>query len=211
MNNKKLIAFNMYNTWVSSPKWPNPYKEIFSQLWISLLMYKELSTILQTTTLDITDLLLQKLPPDTPIDALFVNFQSTMDAQLSSLYVYEDFLPTINVLKQLWYQTAVVSNLSKPYSYPLHHLIPKNTFDYKILSYEVGRQKPDQQIFDYLKNISWYESDEIVMVGDSFSSDVQWANNAGIDAIHIDRSSPWIVYHNGYVSISSLKQLLEIL
>jgi hypothetical protein len=66
-----------------------------------LSLYKELSTILQTTTLDITDLLLQKLPPDTPIDALLVNFQSTMEAQLSSLYVYEDFLSTIDVLKQL--------------------------------------------------------------------------------------------------------------
>jgi HAD superfamily hydrolase (TIGR01549 family) len=134
-----------------------------------------------------------------------------MDAQLSSLCVYEDFLPTIEVLKQLWYQTAVVSNLSKPYSYPLIHLVPKNTFTYKLLSYEIGMQKPDKQIFDHLKKISWYESDEIVMVGDSFSSDVQWAKNVGIDSVHIDRSSLWIIYHDGYVSISSLKQLLEIL
>jgi hypothetical protein len=51
--------------------------------------------------MDIAHLLLQKLPPNAPIDALLVKFQSTMDAQLSSLCVYEDFLPTIEVLKQL--------------------------------------------------------------------------------------------------------------
>jgi HAD superfamily hydrolase (TIGR01549 family) len=134
-----------------------------------------------------------------------------MDTQLSSLSVYEDFLPTVNILKQLWYETAVVSNLTKPYSYPLKHLIPQNTFDYKVLSYVVGMQKPNRQIFDYLKNISWYRSDEIIMVGDSFSSDVQWAKNADIDSVHIDRTSEWIVYHDEYISISTLKQLLEIL
>ena len=201
----------MYNTWVSAPTWPNPYKEIFSQLWISLAMYKELSIIVQTTHLDIKDLLLQKLLSDTPIDELLVKFQSDMNAQLSSLFIYEDFLPTINTLKQQWYETAVVSNLTKLYTYPLTHLIPHDTFDYKILSYDVGMQKPDKQIFDHLKNISWYGSDEIVMVGDSFSSDVQWAKNADIDPIHLDRSSESILYHKEYISISTLKQLLQVL
>ena len=201
----------MYNTWVSAPTWPNPYKEIFSQLWISLAMYKELSIIVQTTHLDIKDLLLQKLLSDTPIDELLVKFQSDMNAQLSSLFIYEDFLPTINTLKQQWYETAVVSNLTKLYTYPLTHLIPHDTFDYKILSYDVGMQKPDKQIFDHLKNISWYGSDEIVMLGDSFSSDVQWAKNADIDPIHLDRSSESILYHKEYISISTLKQLLQVL
>ena len=63
-------------------------------------MYKELSIIVQTTHLDIKDLLLQKLLSDTPIDELLVKFQSDMNAQLSSLFIYEDFLPTINTLKQ---------------------------------------------------------------------------------------------------------------
>ncbi len=102
MNNKKLIAFNMYNTWVSAPTWKNPYKEIFSQLWINLALYKELSTIVQTTDCDIKDLLIQKLPPHTSLDALLVKFQSDMDAQLSSLFVYEDFLLTIDQMKLLW-------------------------------------------------------------------------------------------------------------
>ena len=211
MKDKKLIAFNMYNTWVSAPKLPNPYKELFSQLWISSALYKELSTFVQTTDCDIIDLLPKKLQSSDTINSLLVKFQSDLDTQLSSLFVYKDFLSTINTLKQWWYTTAVISNLSKPYSYPLTNLIPQDTFDYKILSYQVGKQKPDRKIFDYLKTISWYRSDEMVMVGDSFVSDIQWAKNADIAPIHIDRRSSWILLCKGCVSISTLEQLLEIL
>ncbi|MEI6673473.1 MAG: hypothetical protein WCL02_09665 [bacterium] len=48
----------------------------------------------------------------------------------------------------------MVSNLSKPYEYPLTHLLPKDIFDYKILSFEVGSIKPNIQIFQKLKDIS---------------------------------------------------------
>ncbi len=210
MKEKKLIAFDMYDTRVTAPQWPNPYKGIFSQLWIEWQFYKDLAYIVQTTDADIAEIL-QKNKAAKISDALLSKFQSDMDAQLSSLSLYDDFLPTIDILKTLWYETAVVSNLSKPYSYPLTNLVSKDMFDYKILSYEVGMQKPDRKIFDHLKDISWYSSDEIVMVGDSLKSDVQWAKNSGIQPIHIDRSSNGLVYHADYISISTLKQLLEIL
>jgi putative hydrolase of the HAD superfamily len=125
--------------------------------------------------------------------------------------LYDDFLPTIDILRKKWYKTAVVSNLSKPYSYPLTNLVSKDMFDYKILSYEVGMQKPDRKIFNHLKNISWYRSDEIVMVGDSLKSDVQWAKNADIQPVHIDRSSNSLVYHSNYITISTLLELSDVL
>lgn len=210
MKEKKLIVFDMYGTWVSAPTWPNPYKGIFSALWIDWQVYKYLAYIVQTTDADIVEILQKKLSSISISDEILSKFQSDMNFQLSSLSVYEDFLPTIDSLKQQWYKTAVVSNLSKPYSYPLTHLVAKNTFDYTLLSYEVGMQKPDRKIFDHLKNISWYGSDEIVMVGDSLKSDIQWAKNADIASIHINRASDWIIYHKDYISISALKQLLKI-
>lgn len=211
MKEKKLIAFDMFNTWVSAPIWPNPYKGIFSQLWIEWQIYKELAAIVQTTDADIADILQKKLSSGKIPDEVLSKFQSDMDFQLSSLSVYEDFLPTIDILKRLWYKTAVVSNLSKPYSYPLTHLIPKDTFDYTLLSYNVGMQKPDTQIFNHLKTLSWYSWNQIVMVGDSLKSDIEWAIHADIQAIHIDRNSEWIIQHKNYVSISTLRQLIDIL
>lgn len=208
MKDKKLIAFDMYGTFVAPPTWLNPYKEIFSQLWIAWQLYKELSYRLQTIDTDIVSLLPKEF--HSAAYDLLPKFQSDVEKQISSLYIYKDFLPTLEKLKMDWYRTAVVSNLSKPYTYPLTNLIPLDTFDYQILSYAVGMQKPDKKIFDLLATISGCTPNEIVMVGDSLSSDILWAKNAGIDAIHIDRTSLAIQTRDWYTSISTLSQLLEI-
>ena len=210
MKNKKLIAFDMYDTFVHIPKGPNPYRESFAQLWMHGFFLKQLAETLQTTDKDIKDMIPKTFASHPHIDDILIDLQSVIQQQLSWTSLYEDFLPTITALKQTWYSTAVISNLSKPYNYPLFHLIPKDAFDYKILSYEVGMKKPDRKIFDHLKKISWYKSDEIVMVGDNLKSDVEWAKNAGIDAIHIDRTSSGILFCDWYTSISTLSQLLEV-
>lgn len=211
MKDKKLIAFDMYGTFVHMPKGPNPYRESFAQLWMQSFFAKHLADILQTTNKDIYEIIPQAFRNDENIHTILTSLDDAISKQFPMMSLYEDFLPTIEYLKSSWYRTAVISNLSKPYSYPLTHLVPKDTFDYKTLSYEVGAKKPDAKIFDHVKKISWYRADEIVMVGDSIESDVQWAMYVGIQPIHIDRSSDGIVPYPDYISISTLKQLLDIL
>lgn len=208
---KKLIAFDMYDTFVHTPKVPNPYRASFTQLWIHSFFAKHLASILQTTTKDVRDVIPTSFCGNVDLDTILADLDSTIHKQFPTMSLYDDFLPTIEHLKLSWYRTAVVSNLSKPYSYPLTCLVPKDTFDYKILSYEVGARKPDIKIFDNLKKISWYKSDEIVMVGDSLKSDVVWAQHAGIQPIHIDRASDSIVYHSNYITISTLLELSDVL
>ncbi len=210
MNNKKLIAFDMYDTWVHMTKYPNPYKNFFSQLWLQDSVIRELSFMLQTTDKNIEDILPKNIQSQKNISFLIDELVSNIYNQLSSLLLYDDFLSTIEILKQKWYKTAVVSNLSKPYNYPLIHLVPRNTFDYTILSYVVGIQKPDRKIFDYLQVVSWHTSDEIVMIGDSLKSDVQWAKNTGIEPIHIQRNQSLIKKDVDYIQISRLSELLDI-
>lgn len=211
MKEKKLIAFNMYSTWVDMPKSANPYSTLFSSLWISRSVAKQLSLLLQTTNQDIQNILPQDFLEQKNTHLLLKQFDEDIQHQLDSISLYPDFISTIYLLKAKWYTTAVVSNLSKPYEYPLTHLLPKDIFDYNILSFEVGSIKPNIQIFQKLKDTSWLLPSDIVMVGDSLSSDVQWAKNAHIDAIHIDRASSWIIYHKDHISISALEQLLDIL
>ena len=210
MKDKKLIAFNMYDTWVYMTKYPNPYKIFFSQLWLQDSAGKELSYILQTTDKNIEDILPENIQSQKNIAFLISELASNIHSQLSSLLLYDDFLPTIKTLKQRWYTTAVVSNLSKPYILPITHFIPKNTFDYHILSFKVWEIKPNKKIFHHLKDISWYASDDIVMVGDSIPSDVQWAKNADIDPIHIQRNQSLIKKNVDYIQISRLSELLDM-
>ena len=54
-------------------------------------------------------------------------------------------------------------------------------FDGVFISEEVGCEKPGIEFFEYVwKQIGLYKKDEIMIVGDSLTSDIQGGNNAGI-------------------------------
>ena len=81
-------------------------------------------------------------------------------------------------------------------------------FKHIVLSEEVGMQKPDPRIFEYALRINGISADEAVMVGDSYSSDIQGAKNAGIDQIWLTRDSGTDTATH---IIHDIRQLLEIL
>lgn len=55
-------------------------------------------------------------------------------------------------------------------------------FDEVFISDLVGYQKPDVRFFDHvMKQIPGFKVDDALVIGDSLSSDMKGANNAGID------------------------------
>lgn len=206
----KIVALNMYDTWIDMRIKNNPYKKLFYKLWIQENI-KELSKILQTTSRDIKDILPQKSLEREDIDLLLKQFNEDIQKQIQSILIYDDFIPTIDFLKKNWYQTAVISNLSKLYAYPVTHWEWKWKFDYEILSFDVWEIKPNIWIFQELQNKSWVDPSKVIMVGDSFVSDVKWSHNAWVYPIYLERSSKWIQDNGRYTKISSLEDLKEIL
>jgi FMN phosphatase YigB (HAD superfamily) len=79
------------------------------------------------------------------------------------------------------------------------------------LSFNVWYTKPNIWIFQHLQNISWIDISKIMMVGDSFVSDVKWSHDAWMYPVHLDRTSKWIQDNWRYKKISSLQDLKEIL
>ena len=61
----------------------------------------------------------------------------------------------------------------------------KDYFSHIVLSEEVGYQKPNPRIFEEALRLNGLSADEVVMVGDSWYSDIQGAINAGIDQIWV--------------------------
>lgn len=54
-------------------------------------------------------------------------------------------------------------------------------FENVFISDEIGAEKPAQKFFNHVwKEIGYYEKDEVMIVGDSLTSDMQGGNNAGI-------------------------------
>lgn len=83
----------------------------------------------------------------------------------------------------------------------------RDYFKHIIISEEHQLSKPDEKIFRLAESFSNAKSNDCVMIGDNFESDVQGAQNAGWEAIHL---SPEPV--QGYIgqSIASLRELRNL-
>ncbi|EKD24827.1 MAG: HAD superfamily hydrolase [uncultured bacterium (gcode 4)] len=208
MKEKKLIAFDLYDTCFSIQGEHLCYAQLFSDLWISDRR-RELKKVLLTSNTPIENIIPDILPKN-KIDEYLYIYRNALRNEINSVWLFPETSSVLFALKERWYKIAAISNIAQPYIESLNTLLP-HTFDYEVLSCNVGLIKPDKKIFDCLKNISWYHADQIVMVGNSLSSDVQGAKNADIDPVHVNRASSWIIQHKGYISISSLEQLLDIL
>ena len=64
----------------------------------------------------------------------------------------------------------------------------KDCFAHIVLSEEVGYQKPNPRIFEEALRMNGLDASEVVMIGDSFSSDIAGANATGIDTIWLAQS-----------------------
>ena len=88
----------------------------------------------------------------------------------------------------------------------------KDYFSHIVLSEEVGCQKPNPRIFEEALRLNGLSADEVVMVGDSWYSDIQGAINAGIDQIWIRKSKdPLPEGQSATYLVQSLSEVMEIL
>ena len=204
---KELIAFDLYGTCI------HRQKQFFGK-WFSI--WKDLKTILETNPIDINEMEKWKIEFNWKHFKISSNDLKNIRNDIASILLYPDFNGIIEYLKSKWYKTAVVSNLAKPYEEPLRKLIPSWSFDYEALSFNVWAMKPDQEIFKYLKDLSWIDYEKMVLVWDSLRSDVEWANNLWIKPIYVNRShrtpienteKHWI----NLIQITTLDQLKNIL
>ena len=86
-------------------------------------------------------------------------------------------------------------------------------FDKIFISDEIGAEKPNIEFFDFVfKNIKFDDKSEILIVGDSLTSDIQGGNNAGILTCWYNRKN--VKAPNNYkinYNINNLTEIYEIL
>lgn len=82
------------------------------------------------------------------------------------------------------YPLTIISNGFKEVQYyKFEHSGLAGCFTHTIISEEVGINKPQPEIFRIALERNGVAADEAVMIGDSYSSDIAGAKNAGIDQI----------------------------
>ena len=198
---KKLIAFDLYGTCID-----HPFKGGLS--W-------DLIKIMETNPITIQDIQEWKVEKEWKKVQITSELIEYIRKDIEWTLLFPETLEALKYIKDKWYQTAVVSNLSKDYADPLYKLIPEWDFDYEVLSFDVWVAKPDPKIYEYLKSLSWIDFKDIIMIWDSLRADVMWANNVWITPIHLNRNEEWIkeVHKKwiDFIQISTLADLKEIL
>ena len=88
----------------------------------------------------------------------------------------------------------------------------RDCFAHIVLSEEVGCQKPNPRIFEEALRMNGLQAEDVVMIGDSWNSDIQGAINAGIDQIWIRKSKdPLPEGQSATYLVHSLSDVMEIL
>ena len=123
--------------------------------------------------------------------------------------VYDDVEPALTALKQRGIPLGVISNFDSRLYDVLRACKLSRFFDSIRVSTRVGAAKPDPAIFQAALSYHGVEPRQAWHVGDSLREDVEGALAAGLRAFLIDRRGE---QHSAasYVSLSSLRQLLEL-
>jgi len=121
---KKLIAFDLYETCIDH----------------SLKFYRlswELRNLLKTKPITFQDIQEGKLEEEWIKICIDNELIEKFKKDIAWTFLFPDTLEALKYIKSRWYQTAVVSNLSKDYAKSLHKLIPEWMLDYEVLSFDV--------------------------------------------------------------------------
>ncbi len=121
--------------------------------------------------------------------------------------LYDDTVESLKQLREKGVKIALVSNCPDNNVEPvLEKFALSEFFDVILLSHKEGLLKTDKEFYDrVLENLD-LEKDEVIVVGDSYMSDIKGAEKAGIKAIMIDRKDKRD-YEN---KIKSLLELTEV-
>lgn len=121
----------------------------------------------------------------------------------------------INYSKQKYKIAAVTNGLREVQRPRLRNCGIYDKFDHIIVSDEIGHSKPDIEFFEYcFEKIGTFKKSEVLIVGDSLTSDIKGGQNAGIHTCWYDINNtqktlverPEVNYR-----ITALSQLKEII
>jgi HAD superfamily hydrolase (TIGR01549 family) len=117
-----------------------------------------------------------------------------------------DFIITLfDYLKKQKIKIAILTNFTTEHQFKkLSKLKLLKYVDCLVTSEEVGIEKPDKKMFETILNKLNMKSNEVLMIGDSFKSDIEGANNYNIYAGHYTDLN---LINKNYFTFSSMQNL----
>lgn len=107
-------------------------------------------------------------------------------ASRSSISLYPGVEEYLKKLAELGKDVYILSNAQRSYTWPEIQMFGLDKLTKGIiLSSDYGVMKPDKAIFEILLRKFSLEREDVLMHGDSLTSDVEGAKNAGMQCIHL--------------------------
>lgn len=138
----------------------------------------------------------------------------TYEGKLSDIIIpIENSIDLVYELSQKFYQYAVTNGALNVQYTKLEKSYLLDYLDNYFISDEVGYEKPSVKFFDYVfENIPAVEKNEILIIGDSLTSDMRGGNNAGIKTCwfnpnHLPLTKPVTIDYE----IHSLNEIKDII
>jgi HAD superfamily hydrolase (TIGR01509 family) len=116
------------------------------------------------------------------------HFETLVAEDVAAIELFADSIPALLEARARGLSLALLSNLAAPYKQPVFDLGLAEHFDHLVFSCDVGLAKPDPKIYEHLARTLGLEPAQVLMIGDTRSDDVAGAEEAGLHALHIDRS-----------------------
>ncbi len=107
------------------------------------------------------------------------------------LVLYDDVLPTLNLLKSRGIIRGLISNLSRALDSHCSELGLTGIVDFALTSYEIGVEKPHPPIFLAALDRAGVSAPEAIHVGDQYYADVVGARGVGMNPVLLDRDGFW--------------------
>jgi REG-2-like HAD superfamily hydrolase len=103
--------------------------------------------------------------------------------------VCDDALPTLKDLKSRGLIVGLISNVAQDMESTYTDLGLQPYLDFKVTSVEVGRDKPQPEIFLAALKKAQVKSEEAIYIGDQYDLDVVGARGVGMKALLLDRNN----------------------
>ena len=103
--------------------------------------------------------------------------------------LFADVIPALEALQDLGMPMAVLSNFGIHLYDILEHLDLLRFFEFVVVSADVELAKPDSRIFDLVADRANRPRQRLLYVGDHVGDDIKGAQEAGFDAVLIDRQN----------------------
>lgn len=199
-----LIVFDLYGTLVRFGVIHHPFRKIL--LWAREQGRKpqpDDARKIMTLDKECEELLagLGIFPPS----GMLAQLHHEIQEELASLTLFDDVLPTLDILTNQGTPLAICSNLAKPYGAVIDKLLPQFNFA-RHLSYELGAIKPDREIYESIVAGTGLAPGRVLFIGDTSLADYEGPTQFGFRAKHLVRSQP-----SGGNSIASLTEILRLL